>query len=82
MRGSQTSSEQPPLRRTSVPVSAIATVPRAALCPSPGLWASALSLPPTGPPWAAQGGGSVLRARPATALTGSVSMRSRVPSYS
>lgn len=58
------------------------TVPRAVLCPSPGVWASALGLPPTGSPWAAQGGGSILRARPTTALPGSVSMRSWVPSYS
>lgn len=50
--------------------------PRALLCPSPGVWASALSLPPTGP---VQGGERLLGIRPATALMGSVSVRTWVP---
>ena len=43
---------------------------------SPGVWASALSLPPTRP---IQGGRCLLGTRPATALMGSVSVRTRVP---
>ena len=58
--------------RTSLLVAHDAT--GTAVCFS-GVWASALSLPPSGP---VQAGGLLLGIRPATALTGSVSMRTQV----